>query len=84
MSGEPTNIGETMIINGAIFENSRKKEGDNQPDLDIRLEVDGVKYRAGAWKRKSKDKGTVFYSIYADTEKQKAYEKADPSDEVPF
>jgi hypothetical protein len=57
-----------MVITGAIFENGKKKN-DKQPDLHIKLEIDGVQVSVGGWKRRSKKNNTVFFSVYGDTNK---------------
>jgi hypothetical protein len=79
-----------VIIKGAIFENSRKKDGDKQPDLNLKLEIDGVSYNVGAWKRRSKGKNTVYYSIFGDTDKDEEFKSRQQEtgnnldDDIPF
>lgn len=79
-----------MVITGAIFENTRKKN-DKSPDLNIKLEIDGKQVNVGGWKRRSKKDNSVFFSVYGDTNNAPPNKKeadtdttAGLDDEVPF
>ena len=46
---------------GALYINSYKKEGTNQPDMSGPMNIEGVEYRLAGWLR-DQDDGTKYFS----------------------
>lgn len=73
----------------ALFKNEKKNE--KAPELNAIIEIDGIKYETGLWKKTSKS-GATYYSGTPTVKEVKPQEKAPPpqseddylNDEVPF
>ena len=44
-----------------IYKNTRKEEGDNRPDLNVTLRLNGEDYEANSWKKEARETGKIYY-----------------------
>ena len=66
---------------GALYINSYKKEGTNQPDMSGPMNIEGVEYRLAGWLR-DQDDGTKYFSLVAPRKEEDAVSSHDPIGEV--